>query len=481
LTRKKLVVTLVLLGLVVLAEFAATYKERCRLSWAIADRIEHLAAPVDNPPPRIRAFLTQAKAADAIADPLARCLAFPDLPVNKWPAGLARAHCNYAFGPRIVRKQIGQLLDRGATVELDALFRKDLDRHFSQTDFSEVIHADFRDIDASQEWNLLTARWLTNAPNSPFALTARARYFQNVAVAARGKKTIQEMSTENLRVMSENAAQSIALYRQALTLEPRLMPAYAGLIAVGTLDSKPDVARLAFEQATKVDSGCMAVADSEMAALRPEPGGDYGPMYAYFKKLKTDATRRPLLLLSMARPYIAEGRALRYGKKYEESRRLLLGASERSTAPETFEGLANTLDYFQEVPERWNILVYLLEDSRFQVPASWPGQKLGMDLRMLAADPGWSATVLERYVALWPDDGFGHSILGRSYEKDQKASEAEQQYLLAAKDPEQRSAALGRLYWLATRQCEHEKARRYAAIVKKEFPDDMAKYHMEEP
>jgi hypothetical protein len=104
-----------------------------------------------------------------------------------------------------------------------------------------------------------------------------------------------------------------------------------------------------------------------------------------------------------------------------------------------------------------------------------------MDLRMLAADPGWSATVLERYVALWPDDGFGHSILGRSYEKDQKASEAEQQYLLAAKDPEQRSAALGRLYWLATRQCEHEKARRYAAIVKKEFPDDMAKYHMEEP
>jgi len=36
-------------------------------------------------------------------------------PLN--PAGLAKAHCEYAFGPRIVRKQIGQFLDRGAMAE----------------------------------------------------------------------------------------------------------------------------------------------------------------------------------------------------------------------------------------------------------------------------------------------------------------------------------------------------------------------------
>ena len=473
--------TVGLLGLLVLVELGALYQRRCQLRWAIADSVRRLTDPVDNPPPEIRAFLTQAKAADTIADPLARCLAFPDLPGNRWPAGLARAHCDYAFGPHIARKQIAQFLERGATAELDALFRKDLDRHFSTSDFSEVIHADFRDIDASQESNLLTTRWLMNAPNSPFALTARARYFQMVAVAARGKKTIQEMSTENLRVRSENAEKSIPLYRQALRLEPRLMPAYASLILVATMASKPEVAQAAFEQGTKVDSGCAAVADSEMSALRPEQGGDYDPMYAFFNKLKPDAAHRPLLLISMARPYIAQGRALDRDGKYEESRQLLHGASLRSTAPTTFEELAGTLLDFREVPERWNMLVYLLEDSRFQNPAPWASQRLGMDLRGLAADPGWSVTVLKRYVVIEPNDGFGHWLLGRSYEKDHRAPEAEQQYLLAAKDPKRRSQALVALFNLAKRQCQEEKARRYLALVQKEFPKDAAEYHLDEP
>jgi tetratricopeptide (TPR) repeat protein len=183
----------------------------------------------------------------------------------------------------------------------------------------------------------------------------------------------------------------------------------------------------------------------------------------------------------MARPYISEGYALRHAKKYERSQQLLLGASERSTAPQAFEQLASTLLDFQEVPERWNIVVYLLEDSRFQVPSPWASQELGMDLRKLAADPRWSATVLERHLAVDPSDGFGHLLLGRAYAKDRKASQAEQQFLLAAKDPEQRSGALAMLYELALRQCEHDKARRYFSMVKKEFPDDIAKYHMEEP
>lgn len=478
--RKKVAVTVGLLGLLVLAELGALYQERCRLRWAIADKIEQMGTPVDEPPADIRAFLKQAKAADAISDPLARCLAFPDLPRNKWPAGLARAHCNYAFGPRIVGKQIRQLLDRGATAELDALFRKDLDRHFSTTEFSEVIHVDFQDIDGSQESNLLTARWLTKAPDSPFALTARARYFQMVGVAAGGKKTIQEMSPESLRVRSENAERSIPLYRRALLLEPRLLPAYVGLISVARMASKPEVAQAAFEQGMKVDSGCVSLADAEMFALRPEPGGSYEPMYAFFEQLKSDSSRRPLLLLSMARPFIAQSNAARHAKKYEESRQYLLGASERSTAAEALEGLASTLDYFREVPERWNILVYLLEASRFHVPDRWPGERLGMDLRKLAADPGWSVIVLKRHIAADPGDAFAILLLGRSYQKNHMAPEAEQQYLLAAKDSKQRSQALVALFDLAARQCQHEKAHRYLALIRKEFPQDVAEYHLED-
>ena len=49
-------------------------------------------APFAKAPTEIRDFLIKAEAADKIEDPLARCLAFPDLPANKWPASLASAH-----------------------------------------------------------------------------------------------------------------------------------------------------------------------------------------------------------------------------------------------------------------------------------------------------------------------------------------------------------------------------------------------------
>lgn len=105
--------------------------------------------PDGKPSPEVLAFLDAAVAARAIADPLARCLAFPDLPGNQWPAGLAKAHCEYLYGERLTGEQIKARIDAGDFAALDARLAADLARHFDAGDFSEAIHRDYADIDGS--------------------------------------------------------------------------------------------------------------------------------------------------------------------------------------------------------------------------------------------------------------------------------------------------------------------------------------------
>lgn len=417
----------------------------------------------------------KAKAADQIADPLARCMAFPDIPRNQWPAGLARTQCELTYGPHITPNQIGQYLDRGATAELDALFARDLERHFSKTDFSEVIHADFNPIDASEASDQLTERWLKMAPESAFARMARARYLRVMAGEVRGDKYVSETPRKNLRQMSEFAGQAIDLYEKALAVEPRLMPAYGGLISAGMVDSRPEVIRSAFERSEAIDSTCMPVTASMITALRPEWGGDYPTMVAYAEKLYPEMQRRPLLALVVFEPFIAKSDALYNAKRYQESMDTLLAVAPKSTSPEIFEDLARAMAEVAPDERRWEIIMYLLEVTRFQRPRGWAGRELGRDLVYTAAENDWSVMVLERSVAKEPDNAMGHRLLADSYSYVQRVAEAEQQYELAAKGPDERPNALAALYRLAMGQKQVEKARGYYETLEKEFPDYAAK------
>lgn len=182
-----------------------------------------LPEPFVHAPAPMRAFLQQARKADAIADPLQRCLALPDMPGNQWAPGLARAYCELLFGEVITRPTAAGHIDGGTVAALDALYRRDLERHFSKDDFSEIIHRDFQQFGGDEETERLTASWLKQAPDSPFAHLFRGAYLADLASTARGGRWAQETPAEDLRRMSELAAQGLELYATAIRLEPRLM------------------------------------------------------------------------------------------------------------------------------------------------------------------------------------------------------------------------------------------------------------------
>lgn len=187
--------------------------------------LDDLAAPegLAKAPAHLRQFLAQARAADAMLDPYQRCLAFPDLPANSWPAGMGKQYCEITAGDRIQANVISRQLVINDPAGLDALFQHDLERHFSADHFSEVIHTDFVPFEhAGNDANLLSQEWLEKAPESPFANLARGMYLLASARAARGVEWASDTPRENMDRMSDFAVMAARHIDKALRLEPRL-------------------------------------------------------------------------------------------------------------------------------------------------------------------------------------------------------------------------------------------------------------------
>lgn len=109
-----------------------------------------------NVPAPWRDYLLQARQAERIQDPLQRCLAYPDLPDNRRPAGHGRAHCLDHAVRAMPMADAQKLLDTGRLDELDAYLRHLEEEHARKVDSSEEIHYFFRQF-ASEDADAFTA------------------------------------------------------------------------------------------------------------------------------------------------------------------------------------------------------------------------------------------------------------------------------------------------------------------------------------
>jgi hypothetical protein len=385
----------------------ALYPKRYTIWYALdpsAAPKPHPMLPVTTPfadaPPQLRAFFLQAKAADAIADPLARCLAFPDLPGTRWPAGLTQAQCQQAFGPRITLETLRDHFARGDFAGLDALFARDLERHFTEA-HDEVIHRDYAQIGSHSSWDQFTQRWLQASPRSAYALAARGRYLEEAASVARGNRSAADTSRDAFRVMSGLAKQGIDHYRRALAIEPRLLPAHVGLIALAMLDGRGAERDAAIAAAAKVDPDCFGVAAQAAVALSPKWGGDARRQAAYLAQVAQAATRRPLLALVAAQPAIDAGDALYDVRDLAGSQAVLEEAAQRSSSPHVQADLARAM--IQREPARaWEALALLIAASRYEAPHDWIASWVGLQLLSSANDPDWALAYLQRAAAQDP-------------------------------------------------------------------------------
>ena len=429
-----------------------------------------------------RDYLIQARAAERIADPLQRCLAFPDIPGNKWPAGHAAAHCRHHFGvKRPTLDEIAGMVERKETAQLEALFDKSLARHFSQDDFSDDIHDTFNYL-LTNRGNLesidrITTAWLQQAPNSAYANLARGAYYNGAAWRVRGGQYASETPKEDLRRMSELVGQAIPYFEKAISINPKLMPAYTGMIDMGRLDSRDELVEEGIRGAEKWDPACPEFATQILNTLEPRWGGSYEQMLAYTSKLSAYVAQRPQLGVQMARPFADRGDMLVLDDQYNKATLDVLETAIAIGSDEDAFRDAADVAFHPDDGEKdvWRGLAYLLQETRFRDTNAWGDRSIACAL--VQTEPEWSLRYSLRSIALDPGNAKAHSIAGAGYSNMLRFPEAEQQYALAMEDLSQRHYSLrevAQMWFFGNRpdSARMAKAKPYIDQLLHEYPED---------
>lgn len=426
-----------------------------------------------------RDYLIKARAAERIADPLQRCLAYPDIPGNEWPQGHAAAHCRDHAVRVMTLDEIATYVNGGDFAGLDQRLDAYLQRHFSDADFGEDIHYVFRQFrDTDGEADRVSARWLERQPDSAYANLARASYYRYSAWAARGSKFAAETPRDNLRTMTELVDKAVPLLERAAELEPRLMPVYAGMLEVGMMDSRPELEQRAIALASKQDPACLSMAKARMRALEPRWGGSYEEMLSLGAELSAHVAGRPQLAMYLGAPYGDRGSVLVADDKLDQETAAILDIAVRMGSAEDYlhDAADVAFNAKDEAKDPWKALAYLLQETRFREAEVWAYRNIARML--IIQEPEWglrNAFIAER---LAPDESFLQYLIAAGYYKLHRYADAEKRYLVALEDPQQRQASLRELVkmWMFDAGLERKvgalKAKPYLDRLLAEYPKD---------
>ena len=437
-----------------------------------------------NLPEPWRDYFVRAREAERLDDRLQRCLAYPDMPGNRWPDGHTEAHCRFHALEPIGLAEIEAYLQRNATAELDQRLDALLAKHFAGEGGEDIHVAVAAFSDANADTDRLSARWLQLAPGSAYANFARANYYRDAAWNARGGKWASETPRESMRRMTEAAGRAIPLFREAIRIEPRLMPAYAGLLNVAMLDSRADVEREALAGAMAQDPACLEIARLRMVALQPRWGGSYEEMLSYAAELSKHVARRPQLAIHVAAPYADRGDRLVAEKEYSREAAGVLEIAVRIGSNEgaMHDAASVALNPDEGDADRWKGTALLLQEDRFGGTNAWAHRQIAWQL--VKPEPEWSLRHARKAAELDPENAFGQYLLGAGYCNTRQFEKAERHYLVAVEDAGQRRGSLRELssMWLYDSGLERKqaatKAKPYIDQLLQAYPDDGAGWAM---
>jgi tetratricopeptide (TPR) repeat protein len=416
-----------------------------------------------------RSFLIKARAASEINDPLQRCKAIPVLPETHWPAGMIERHCEYSLGVPDFAPVKAHIV-AGDAKWLDTTFRALLARHFSEKNFSEHIHDVLDRFDGEYESGRLSKLWLELDPHSPFALTARGNFYLQLGWRARGSATIGETPPEQLEQMEVHHRRAVELYGQALAKEPRMLPAYVGLLDIARNGSGSSAV---FEAARKIDPACKALLSGRMDSLKPRWGGSYPQMLDLEKQMLPFMAKRPLLSLSRVWPYQDMANTLSRAGQHAEAVKALAPMLDVSSSPQIQEDLA--LEMLRAgSTDNWRILAYLVSASRFRVGRSDVAYYRGGLALNTAYDLPLAHRDLERSTQDSPERAQARYFYGAVLSAEKRFDQAIREYEAALRyDEERGDTYISALMGLMTTQSlagRFDKAVAYANRYATEFP-----------
>jgi tetratricopeptide (TPR) repeat protein len=370
------------------------------------------------------AFLAAARKAEAIADPLQRCLAYPDPPGSHWSRDAVVAYCHLQMQPAMTFAEARKLIQEGKAAELDRRLAAVL--HAQQTDplshglLDRIYSLDFDN--SSFDIRPTLDAWKRDSPHSAFAWAASGMAYVAMASHARGGAYMQETPPEQIEAMDRLLAQADGDLRHAIALDPAVTPAHRALI---------DAGRMGFGEAytsAAIRAGLAAAPDNysiymaAMWAREPKWGGSLEAMDELAAQARTQAAANPLLKLLLAeRAY------------YEVANCDCTVAAALAAYPSVFDQVTNKgyLAHAGTVANDHHDMavagIYLSEVLRFDTGRS--ERRIRRSRALVDFDEAaWAVADLGRVLAASPHDAKALTARAFAYEAQSDFARAEQDY-----------------------------------------------------
>ncbi len=367
------------------------------------------AAPANDPPAQYASYFAAVRNADAIVDPLQRCLAYPDLPDNTWATGIAKARCTMFLTPsRHTLDEIGKLVvqPNGPTT-LDAEFKALLQAHYAdpaQREQISIALAVFGDQDRDKA-ERIARQWLAAVPQSPFALTALGHVLAKRGWSARGTKLAKDTPAESLRRMNTYFLDAAKEYTTAMEANPKLLPACQGLMAIGR-QSSDELQAYATGKCLEADPKSFYVIDEMMNAAEPRWGGSDAAMRSVSAYAQARVSENLLLGL------FAFHHAYYEIELMDDGDAQALAVLEPASLKVPNAGFLRMVgSAYLRKQDHWKALVYLSQALRFSPDYAQESRFRALALRRVG-ETKWARADAERSVALDPDNGLALRQLG---------------------------------------------------------------------
>ncbi|KAF1717660.1 hypothetical protein CSC74_01675 [Pseudoxanthomonas yeongjuensis] len=404
------------------------------------------------PPEALIAYFAQVRQAEVIQDPEQRCLAYPDLPDNAWPAGAAQSRCLTVRAPVL---PLAEIESRLATADGGAWLEQRLDEMLDANDEPrerDRIFAVLNLFDASERAGSVATLWLRQMPQSPFALTAMGKHRAAQGWASRGTQYVYKTSDAQLQRMRQLFAGAAPLLSDALEREPRLTPACVALAEIGR-QSSDTLQRSALEQCLQADPLSYYVVWEWMNSATPKWGGSMEAMDMVAAYIRQRGPENPTLYSLLSQPPGYEASLM---DKYADGQEGFVAAS-RAGPGAYMMSKAGYAYWAKDDP--WMALVYWSQAMRF-----WPDdmEVRGMRGRALhhVRDYAWAVKDLLPAAAADGSDLELQYATGSTLLELRRFEESRPYLLRAQKQPGRQLAALERYcftwinYWegLKTKQ-----------------------------
>ncbi|GGY18853.1 hypothetical protein GCM10008098_08710 [Rhodanobacter panaciterrae] len=307
--RWLLIVAIVLLGIGEWVWNARTVQSQVRREVQI--QLERRPATVPLPSHKFTrnqgyAFIDAMKKAEAIADPLQRCLAYPDPPDSHWSRDTVVAYCHYRLQPRLTFAEAQSLIQHDNAAELDRRLAAAL--HAQQADpaarglLDRIYQEAFQN--GSFDIRPTLDAWKRASPHSAFAFAASGTAYVSMAAEARGSGYMSDTPASNVQAMDNLLAQADVDLRRSIALDPKLTPAYAALIHGGGLGHGRDYVDAAIRDALAAVPDDYSNYTMALWTRQPKWGGSLEAMDQLAAQARAQAPGNPLMkVLSSERAF----------------------------------------------------------------------------------------------------------------------------------------------------------------------------------